>query len=144
MQTMKMPNGIPIAAGIAGAALAVGVAIGVTWAARRRGRVSAADRARIAHAWSRVDALRDPARRVLEAEKAFDLLLKAWGRKGGFVEKFEAVAWRFPHAESLWKAHKLRNRLAHESGAEVSKADADRAVLAFRSGVESVIGTLDA
>lgn len=131
---------IGISLGLLCGGLAVGAA--VAFAARRRGRVSAADRARIARAWSRVEALRDPARRVMEAEKAFDMLLVAWGRKGTFVEKFKPVQWRFPNAEALWQAHKLRNRLAHESGAEPGKGEGERAVRAFEAGLEKHLGPL--
>lgn len=140
--TMNLNPFLPLLAGAAAAFVAVGSGVAVLWAARRRSTVSAADRARIARAWSRVGGLRDPARRVMEAEKAFDLLLQCWGRRGTFVEKFRGVEWRFSNREAVWHAHKLRNRIAHESGAEPKKAEAERAVQAFRAALEQFTGAL--
>jgi hypothetical protein len=130
------PNALPVFVGVLVAFIAAGVAGGVVWAARKRAKLSRADCARIAKAWSRVEGLRDPTRRVIEADKVFDMLLTAWGRKGTFVQKFKGFEARFSNAEDLWRAHKLRNRLAHEAGADPSAAEAGRAVAAFQRGLQ--------
>lgn len=68
----------------------------------------------------------DPRIRVLELDKALDALLTALGYQGSLGEKLVAAGSRFPNIEALWKAHKLRNVLAHEPGARASDRDVEQ------------------
>lgn len=115
------------------------LAVGVLWLVRRGGRLSGRDRAAIRTAWADAMAVADPQRQVLEAEKAFVVLLRRWGRFGGFAETFTPVAWRFPNAQDVWSAHRLRNRIAHESGLTVRPAEAKRAVAAFKVAIHRYV-----
>lgn len=104
----------------------------------RRRRLSAAQRRRILRLWERVDALQDPARRVLEADSVLDCALAAAGFRGPLGEKLRSAGPRFTDENSVWAAHKLRNRIAHEPGLHVSAPEAARAVAALRRAVEDL------
>ncbi len=103
----------------------------VWWAVRLRRRIPARARRQIRQSWEHAASFPDPVRRVMEAEKAADLLLAELGFRGSFAEKLTAAGVRFGGMEPVWRAHKLRNRLAHEPGATASEAEADRALHAF-------------
>ncbi|TSC79582.1 MAG: hypothetical protein G01um101425_513 [Candidatus Peregrinibacteria bacterium Gr01-1014_25] len=103
----------------------------VWWRMRSRWRVAAADVRRMRRAWQEASAITDVHRRVLEAEKVFEMLLQTWGLEGTFAQKFTKVEWRFPEREIVWQAHRLRNRIAHDVGMRLSDAEARRAVDAF-------------
>jgi len=106
----------------------------VLWAVRRRKHsIPALVKARLHERWDEVIELADPSRRVLEAEKVCDAVLKALEYQGTFAEKLQAAAPRLTHVEELWSAHRLRNRIAHEMNCRVSDADGRRAVQAFAS-----------
>ena len=103
---------------------------------------SRTDRERIRHAWGHVARQSDPALRVLEAEKVFALLLACWGGHRPVADGLRDAAWRFSDIEALWRAHKLRNRIAHEPGLHVSPEEAERAIRTFKVAIERHTGTL--
>lgn len=104
-----------------------------------RGRtLPAALRRRLMTAFVQVEQVPDAHRRVLDAEKILDQALTALGFSGTFGEKLTKAGPRFSDREAVWRAHKLRNRIAHEAGITVAASDADRAVAAFRRGVSDL------
>ena len=110
---------------------ALALACYVWRAVRLRRRIPASARRQIRQSWEHAASLPDPVRRVMEAEKAADRLLAELGFRGSFAEKLTAAGVRLGDMEPVWRAHKLRNRLAHEPGATASEAEADRALRAF-------------
>ena len=88
---------------------------------------------RVRSEWKHMLSMNDPSRRVLEAEKVIDGLLKNMGYQGSFGERLKAIGPRFQNIDKIWGAHKLRNRIAHETGINVSDREADRAVQTFAS-----------
>ena len=67
-----------------------------------------------------------------------DQLLGSLGYRGSFGEKLTAAGPRLRDVEALWRAHKLRNRLAHEPGVRIAEKEAQRAVR------EAVVGKVAA
>ncbi|MDD5103651.1 MAG: hypothetical protein PHX93_04585 [Candidatus Peribacteraceae bacterium] len=104
----------------------------VIWASlRRRTKIPHLHRVRLREAWNAAIALSDPSRRVLEAEKVCDAVLKALGYTGTFAEKLQQAGPRLTRLDDIWNAHRLRNRIAHEMNIRVSAAQSDRALKAF-------------
>jgi hypothetical protein len=116
---------------IALAVLALITVVTVTTIAFQRERISPQDRGQLLRQWKHVETVSDPGRRVLEAEKVVDGLLTALHCTGSFGDKLKAAGPLLGDVESLWKAHKVRNRLAHEAGFSVSDEESRRAVAAF-------------
>lgn len=112
-------------------ALITVVTVTVMAIAFQRERISSQDRGRLLRQWKHVETVSDPGRRILEAEKVVDGLLTALHFTGSFGDKLKAAGPLLGDREPLWKAHKVRNRLAHEAGFSVSDEESQRAVAAF-------------
>jgi|GEM_PF-2318874 len=98
---------------------------------RHRVKISLPQKIRLREAWNEAIAIKDPARRVLEAEKVCDAVLKALAYHGTFAEKLQQAGPQLTHVDAIWNAHRLRNMIAHEVGVRVSSAQGDRALQAF-------------
>lgn len=109
----------------------------VIWALkRRRHSIPALMKQRLRDRWDDAIVIADLARRVLEAEKVCDAVLKALEYRGTFAEKLQSASPRLAHVEDLWSAHRLRNRIAHELNCRVSVQEGRRAVQAFATVVD--------
>ncbi len=108
--------------------LGMGLAV-LLWPRKRR--LDSAAKARITAAWQHAVNLPDPHRRVMEGDKVLDHLLAALGYKGTLGEKLKRADRILPDKNGAWRAHKLRNRLAHEPGAQVSPKEEAEAMAAF-------------
>lgn len=76
---------------------------------------------------------------VLNADKLLDQALKERGVKGETMgERMKAVKDSWSHADDVWGAHKLRNRIAHESDIRVSYDDARRALKKFKQALKDI------
>lgn len=114
------------------------VMIGVWRMTRKRG-LSGGSKQRVMAAWNHVEQLQDPVRKVLEADKVLDLALTELGYVGSVADKLKKAEPRFKNLQSVWDAHKLRNHLAHQPGAQVNSAEAERAVQALKKGIEGLM-----
>ena len=78
---------------------------------------------------------------VSEGDKLLDAGLKLIGAKGESMgERLKASEKRFTADlyDRIWEAHKLRNRLAHEVGAQAQGSEAKMAVATFREALNSL------
>ena len=76
---------------------------------------------------------------VLNADKLVDRALKERGIKGQIMsERMKKARSLFSNNNSLWGAHKLRNRIAHESDVDVSSEDARNALNAFEQALKDL------
>ncbi|MDO8468367.1 MAG: hypothetical protein Q7S29_01255 [Candidatus Peribacter sp.] len=98
---------------------------------RRRTKIPALRKAHFREAWNAVIEINDHSRRVIEAEKVCDAVLKALDYTGTFAEKLQQAGPRLKNIDDIWNAHRLRNRIAHEMNIRVSAAQSDRALQAF-------------
>ncbi|MFA5821188.1 MAG: hypothetical protein WC873_03780 [Candidatus Gracilibacteria bacterium] len=55
-----------------------------------------------------------PAQAVMDADKILDYALSRKGVNGSLGEKLKRAGHHFSDENGIWKAHKFRNRLAHE------------------------------
>lgn len=111
----------------------------VVWKVSRRSRhMTTSDRARFERAWKLMLQASDPHRRIVDAEKILDAALTQLGYEGSFGDKLKNAGPRFSQLQSLWEAHKLRNRIAHEVGMSVTAGDAKRAIRAFEKALHDL------
>lgn len=76
---------------------------------------------------------------VLEADKLLDQALREKGVAGQTMgERMKAYNSRWSNANAVWSAHKLRNRVAHETDVQVSFDDTRRALGGFKQGLKDV------
>jgi hypothetical protein len=79
----------------------------------------------------------NPAQAVMDADKLLDYALGVHGFKGTMGEKLKKCGRRFSDLDSIWSAHKLRNRLAHELGG-LERAEAKAALAGFKQGLNDL------
>lgn len=76
---------------------------------------------------------------VIEADKLLDKALKERGLRGGTMgERLVSAGPLFSDKDAVWGVHKLRNKLVHEVGVEVSKVQAKRALAIFARALKDV------
>ena len=121
--------------------IAVVVLVLVAWVAlrmRRGRRLSPGSAQRYRSTFEVLKRLPDAHRRVLEAEKVVDSAMFELGVQGNFADKLKKAGPRFRDVQSLWNAHKLRNRIAHEMNLAVPEGEMQRAVAAFEKALEQL------
>ena len=116
------------------------LSIAFVWWRMRRRVLTGFSRARVVRAWDHVELLESSMQKVLEADKVLDLALTILGVKGSIGEKLKIVGPRFSNIDAIWRAHKLRNRIAHEPGISIADEEAQGAVRVFREAVWSLLG----
>lgn len=105
----------------------------------QRGRLlSAADGRRLSAQMDTAEEQRDAHRKVLDGEKVLDHALRTLGYRGTFADKLKRAAPRLRDSEAVWRAHRLRNRIAHEAGVDVDGREAAGALRAFRRALEDL------
>ena len=74
---------------------------------------------------------------VLDADKLLDQALKDRGTQGTTMgDRMKQINWS--NADAVWSAHKLRNRIAHESDVKVDYDTARRALAGFKQGLKDM------
>lgn len=104
---------------------------------RRKHKFSEKDRQFVLLQWEsiRENMRRDPKHAVVDADKLLDFVLQKKGYTGSLAEKLKKAEKVFLHINDVWNAHKLRNRIAHEVGFEVTEREARRALSAFKQAL---------
>ncbi len=70
---------------------------------------------------------------IVSADKLLDTALKERGISGNTMgERMKNSKVHLTNIESVWRAHKLRNRIAHEDNVQVTKRQADEALKIFK------------
>jgi hypothetical protein len=131
-------NNLSFIIGFALLIILAGAALWFVMRSMRSKKLSPASRRRIETAWGHVLALQDPVRRVMEADKVLDMALNEAGFHGTLGEKLKVAGPRFRDINSVWNAHKVRNHLAHESGARISDHEASATVNAFKRAIDDL------
>lgn len=86
-----------------------------------------------------VETLSDPSAMVLEADKVLHEALKALGKQGTMGDLLKRYGSQLPNEQSVWNAHKLRNRIAHEPMVTLSQHDAETAKKALLKAARSLL-----
>lgn len=98
---------------------------------RRQRRLHPGSAQRYIIAWQKLASIPDEHRRVLEAEKIVESAFRELGYNGTFADALREHGVRFAHIEQLWRAHKLRNRIAHEMHVQLTEREVADALNAF-------------
>lgn len=78
-------------------------------------------------------------RAITEADKLVDYVLRKQGYVGeNMGERLRSAEPRFSSLDGLWQAHKLRNRLVHETGFDVGLPRAKKALSEFRRALRDL------
>lgn len=76
---------------------------------------------------------------ILNADKLLDQALRERGVSGSTMgERLKAASKMLSNNNATWSAHKLRNRVAHESDVDISHDDARRALSSFKQALKDV------
>lgn len=76
---------------------------------------------------------------VLNADKLVDQALRDRGLRGQtMAERMKNFNSSFSDRNGIWMAHKLRNKIAHESDVKVSYDDARRALSSFKRALKDL------
>lgn len=109
---------------------------------RRHG--AAIDKQHVQNEWQRITVMGkqpDQTARyaVIEADKLLDYVLKQRGYRGETMgERLKAAAEDFNYLDDIWSAHKLRNKLVHESHYEADNRLVQRALKQFHQGLKDM------
>ena len=102
-------------------------------------RIPVHARPRIRSLIKHIDTVSDPAKKVLEADKVLHEAFKSFGSHASMGDFLKRYGSKLPNEQSVWNAHKLRNRIAHEPQVSVSQADGDKAVSALLKATRSLL-----
>ena len=76
---------------------------------------------------------------IIEADKLLDKAMIEMGAVGKTMgDRLKRVGSRFTNLNAVWRAHKLRNAIAHESGFEVSYKQAFNALAIFKQALKDL------
>jgi hypothetical protein len=106
---------------------------------RRRASLTPSVRSQIKSQLEHMRGMEHSSLQILEAEKILDGVFSHLGATGSFADKLRSMESRIPNKESVWQAHKLRNRLAHEAGMHVSDHEAGRAIKTFERAIHTFL-----
>lgn len=76
---------------------------------------------------------------VIEADKLLDKAMVEMGIPGKTMgERLKKSGSRFSDIDKVWKAHKLRNALAHESDLEITYKQAATALIIYKQALKDL------
>jgi hypothetical protein len=76
---------------------------------------------------------------VIEADKLLDNALKERGVKGETMgERLKSASNTWTNRDSVWNAHRLRNKIVHEAGVQVGYDMSRRALAGFKRALKDV------
>jgi hypothetical protein len=76
---------------------------------------------------------------VMNADKLLDQALRDRRYKGATMgDRMKSASKAWSHADYVWGAHKIRNRIAHESDFDVSYDTAARSLAAFKQALKDL------
>lgn len=76
---------------------------------------------------------------ILEADKLLDQALKAAGYPGQTMgDRLKDARSAFRSNDHVWQAHKLRNRLAHETDVHLNGIVVSRTLRQFKAGLKDI------
>lgn len=76
---------------------------------------------------------------IIDADKLLDKALIEMGIPGKTMgDRLKRTGDKFEHLNSVWRAHKLRNYIAHEPGFEISYKQAQNALKIYKSALHDL------
>lgn len=102
------------------------------------------DRQQVALRWATIEAMLDRGglglrNAILEADKLLDHTLRSRGYRGQtMAERLRAAERDLSHKQAVWRAHKLRNTLAHEVEADVVASQVKEAIGHYKRALKDL------
>ena len=76
---------------------------------------------------------------VIEGDKLLDKALVEMGTPGKTMgDRLKRAGGRFSNINAVWRAHKLRNAIAHESDFDISYKQAQNALIIYRQALKDL------
>jgi hypothetical protein len=76
---------------------------------------------------------------IMEADKLLDQALRDRGLAGNtMAERMKQCQGKWTNGNGVWAAHKLRNRLAHETDVKVDYERTRQALVAYKQGLKDM------
>lgn len=76
---------------------------------------------------------------IIEADKLLDKALIEMGAPGKTMgDRLKKSGERFSNINSVWRVHKMRNAIAHESGYEISYKQASNALVIYKQALKDL------
>jgi len=76
---------------------------------------------------------------ILEADKLLDQALRDCGLAGStMAERMKQHQGKWTNGNGVWAAHKLRNRIAHETDVRVDYTRTKQALVAYKQGLKDL------
>jgi hypothetical protein len=76
---------------------------------------------------------------IIEADKLLDCALKETGVKGDTMgERMRTAKDKWSNRDAVWRAHKLRNQIVHETNVQVTYDTARRALAGFKRALKDI------
>ncbi|MCU0667508.1 MAG: hypothetical protein MUF85_02730 [Patescibacteria group bacterium] len=99
--------------------------------------VQGIDKAHFIHEWNDIVAMSKDEKTystsVMSADKLLDEALKGLGYKGEtMAERMVAAKNRLKNKDELWRAHKVRNQIVHESKFKINEKQVKQALWAYQ------------
>ncbi len=74
----------------------------------------------------------DSKQSILEADKLLNFILSRKGYEGSLGEKLKKASPLFSDLDGVWRAHKLRNKIAHELNFSPASLETKQALFSFK------------
>lgn len=125
------------------AALVLGILllVGITASNRKR---SGLDREYFLKQWQRIEGFKKNGETgwqlaIFEADKLLDHAMQQKSFPGQTMgDRLKSAGRSFSKTDDVWRAHKLRNRLAHEQDVPLNSLAVDKALRAFKSALKDL------
>ncbi len=75
---------------------------------------------------------------ILDADKLLGHVLELRGYKGSVGEQLKSAGSLFAAIDSVWSAHKVRNRIAHEIGVNINKKQGEGALRIYKKALNDL------
>ena len=106
--------------------------------ARSKKGFSKAEKTYFYSQWMMIREEHDQRHAVLDADKLLNLVLQKKGYAGGVGEQLKRAEKLFSGIDEVWKAHKLRNSIAHELDLRVTSRQAQQALSGFEKALKDL------
>ena len=116
---------------------AIGIGL-LVWIKLQKKTLQGAAKIKIQKAWRHAQGQPNAVLKIMEADKVLDESLRLLGFRGTLGEKLKKAGPRFSELNALWKAHKLRNTLAHTLQTTPSTKEVITAMSAFEYALKEL------
>lgn len=88
--------------------------------------------------WKNIIRQKDQRHAIMDADKLLDYTLGKMGYTGSLGNKLKQAAGRFTSANNVWKAHKIRNNIAHQMNYHITEKVYKESMLYFKQAFKDL------